>query len=294
MSVMRDRQNPFTISTTAQALLTLLPGGIWMLALLVAPLGLILVYSFAQRGAYGSIIYAFTLENYLYFMDPLYLKILGRSFKLSIVTTIICLLISYPFALWLVKRCPRSRPIFLLLIVIPFWTNFLIRTYAWIILLRTEGIINNALIKLGLISQPLSLLYNQEAVLLGLVYGFLPFMILPIYASLEKLDWRLIEAAYDLGSKPWQAFVKVILPLTMPGITAGCLLVLVPSLGMFIIPDLMGGAKTALIGNLIQNQFMAARNWQFGSAASIILTVLVFFGLAIYWRVAKWAKQEVL
>ena len=182
------------------------------------------------------------------------------------------------------ERPNAGRLCSLLLSVIPFWTNFLIRTYAWMVILRSNGLINAVLSSLGLIDQPLSLLFTPGAVLLGLVYGFLPFMILPIYAAIDRLEPSLLEASSDLGARPWQTFWRVTLPLTAPGIAAGVLLVFVPALGMFVIPDLMGGAKVSLIGNLIQNQFLGARNWQFGSAASVVLMALVVLGLRLYKR----------
>ncbi|MDB4865881.1 MAG: potB, partial [Cohnella sp.] len=181
----------------------------------------------------------------------------------------------------------KYRNLLLLFVIVPFWTNSLIRTYAWIVLLRTEGVINTILLQLGLIHSPLTLLYNDTAVLIGLVYTMLPFMILPLYASIEKLDKSYLEAASDLGAKPWQTFVKVTLPLTAPGVMAGTLLVFIPALGLFFIPDLMGGSKSILIGNLIKNQFLSARDWPFGSAISIILMALTLLFIAAYVRVTK-------
>jgi len=195
--------------------------------------------------------------------------------------------LAYPFAYALARTPKRWKNLLLLLSVIPFWTNFLIRTYAWMVILRSNGLLNTALMSLGVIEYPLSLLYTPGAVLLGLVYGFLPFMILPIYVAIERLEPSLLEASADLGAKPWQTFLRVTLPLTAPGIAAGVLLVFVPALGMFVIPDLMGGAKVSLIGNLIQNQFLGARNWQFGSAASVVLMALVIVGLRLYKRFFK-------
>ncbi len=226
----------------------------------------------------------FTLEHYARLWDPLYARILWRSLWLAIATTLITIVLAYPFAYALARAPQRWKTSLLLLSVIPFWTNFLIRTYAWMVILRSNGLVNAVLSSLGLIQEPLSLLFTPGAVLLGLVYGFLPFMILPIYAAIDRLDPSLLEAAADLGAKPWQTFVQVTLPLTAPGIAAGVLLVFVPALGMFVIPDLMGGAKVTLIGNLIQNQFLSARNWQFGSAASVVLMALVVLGLRLYKR----------
>ncbi|MFY0543639.1 ABC transporter permease [Brevibacillus sp. H7] len=246
------------------------------------PLLLVLGVSFFTRSSFGGIDVPLTLENYIRFVDPLYIKILWVSCVLAFATTVLCLVFGYPFAYIIARSPARYRNILLLLIIVPFWTNSLIRTYAWIVLLRTEGVINTLLLQIGLIDKPLSLLYNETAVLIGLVYTMLPFMVLPLYASIEKLDRSLLEAAADLGAKPRQVFWKVTLPLTAPGIMAGSLLVFIPSLGLFFIPDLMGGSKTVLVGNLIKNQFLTARDWPFGSASSIILMVLTLLFITAY------------
>lgn len=263
---------------------TISPVTFWMILFFAFPLIFIFMMSFAVRGLYGGVEYSFTLENYVRFFDPLYLNILWESILIAALTTVICLVFGYPFA-YIVARAPRKyRNILLMLIVVPFWTNSLIRTYAWIVLLRTEGVINTVLLQLGVISEPFEMLYNTGAVMVGLAYTLFPFMVLPLYASIEKLDQNLLEAASDLGAKPWQTFAKVTLPLTMPGVVAGCLLVFIPTLGLFFIPDLMGGSKTMLIGNLIRNQFLTARDWPFGSAASVILMILTLIFVLIYLR----------
>ncbi len=260
---------------------------IWMSALFLLPLILILGVSFFTRSSFGGIELPLTVENYVRFFDPLYFKILWISCVLAFFTTAICLVLGYPFA-YIIARSPINyRNILMLLIIVPFWTNSLIRTYAWIVLLRTEGVINTILMQLGIISQPLPLLYNETAVLIGLVYTMLPFMVLPLYASIEKLDKSLLEASSDLGAKPVHTFWKVTLPLTAPGIMAGSLLVFIPSLGLFFIPDLMGGSKTVLIGNLIKNQFLTARDWPFGSASSIILMGLTLLFITAYILITK-------
>lgn len=260
------------------------PVVLWMGILFIIPLLLVLGVSFFTRSSFGGIELPITFENYFRFVDPLYLRITWVSCVLAFLTTFLCLLIGYPFA-YIIARSPlRFRNILLLLVIVPFWTNSLIRTYAWIVLLRTEGVINSFLLKVGIIHEPLSLLYNEFAVLVGLVYTMLPFMILPLYASIEKLDRSHLEAASDLGAKPWQTFIKITLPLTTPGIVAGSLLVFIPSLGLFFIPDLMGGSKAILIGNLIKNQFLMARDWPFGSAASIILMGMTLLFILVYLR----------
>ncbi len=190
----------------------------------------------------------------------------------------------YPLAYYIAQLPKKWQQPALVLAMIPFWINFLIRSYAWVIILRSQGVLNTLLLKIGVIEQPLQLLYNDTAVMLGMVYALLPFMVLPIYVSLEQLDHRLLEAASDLGAKPFTAFRKITLPLTIPGIAAGTILVFISSLGMFVVPDVMGGAKSALIGNLIQNQFLSARDWPFGSALSIVLAVLSLVLIMLYYK----------
>lgn len=268
----------------ARAWALLAPGGFWLLLFFLVPLLIMFVYSFMPRGIYGGVDPGFTLQHYARFFDPLYLDVLRRTFLWSIACTVICLVLGYPVA-YLIVRGGRWRNILLFLVVLPFWTSFLVRTFAMIFLMRDTGLINNWLLKLGLIAQPLSILYTPFAVMAGLVYGFLPFMILPIYASLEKLDPSLLEAAEVLGARPRARFRKVTLPLSMPGVVAGCLLVFIPALGSFLTSDLLGGAKQMMIGNLVQNQFSSARNWPFGSAASFIVMALVLAAVMIYLRV---------
>jgi spermidine/putrescine transport system permease protein len=268
----------------AQAWSLLAPGGIWLLLFFLVPIVIMLVYSVMPRGIYGGVEPGFTLEHYRRFFDPLYLDILQRTFVWSILCTVICLLMGYPVA-YVIARGGRWKNLLLFLVVLPFWTSFLVRTFAMIFLMRDTGLINNWLMKLGLVQEPLSMLYTPFAVMVGLVYGFLPFMILPIYASLEKLDLSLLEAAEVLGARPGARFRRVTLPLSMPGVVAGCLLVFIPALGSFLTSDLLGGAKQLMIGNLVQNQFSAARNWPFGSAASFIVMALVLASVMLYLRV---------
>jgi len=253
----------------------------WLLVLIIAPLLIVMLVSLATRGPYGKTTYVFTLDNFLQAFNVLYLRAYWRTLWIATVTTAVCALFSYPVAYYLALRAPeRWRRTLLVLTVIPFWTSFLIRTYAWILLLRSEGVINSILTSSGLISMPLRLLYSDFAVLVGQVYGELPFMILPIYVALDRLDIRLLEAARDLGANRFWTFVKITLPLSRPGLLAGIALVFIPSLGAFITPDLLGGAKSMMIGNLIQNQF-AQLNQPFGSALSLILTATVMLLLAI-------------
>jgi spermidine/putrescine transport system permease protein len=267
---------------TAWALLA--PGGLWLLVFFLIPILIMLVYSVMPRGIYGGVERGFTLEHYRRFFDPLYLDILQRTFVWSIACTVICLLLGYPVA-YVIARGGRWKNLLLFLVVLPFWTSFLVRTFAMIFLMRDTGFINIWLLKLGLVQDPITMLYTPFAVMAGLVYGFLPFMILPIYASLEKLDLSLLEAAEVLGARPAARFRRVTLPLSMPGVVAGCLLVFLPALGSFLTSDLLGGAKQLMIGNLVQNQFSAARNWPFGSAASFIVMTLVLAAVMLYLRV---------
>lgn len=267
-----------------QAWSLLAPGGLWLVAFFLVPMLIMLAYSLMPRGIYGGVERGFTLEHYRRFLDPLYLDILRRTFVWSIACTAVCLLLGYPVA-YVIARGGRWKNLLLFLVVLPFWTSFLVRTFAMIFLLRDTGLINTWLLDLGLIRDPITLLYTPFAVMAGLVYGFLPFMILPIYASLEKLDLSLLEAAEVLGARPLERFRRITLPLSMPGVVAGCLLVFVPALGSFLTADLLGGAKQLMVGNLVQNQFSAARNWPFGSAASFILMALVFAAVLVYLRV---------
>ena len=267
------------------------------------PLLIMLVISFAQRGTYGGFkpiddLWQYVgsgqfLSNYRQTLDPLYLQIYWRSLWMALLTTALCLVISYPVAYYIAVVAPaRRKNLLLALVVIPFWTSFLIRTYAWMLLLRTEGLINTLLLSTGLIDAPLNLLYNEMAVMVGLVYGELPFMILPLYASLEKLDLTLLEAAGDLGAHHASTFWRITVPLTMPGIVAGIVLVFIPSIGQFVVSDLLGGAKSMLAGNLIQNQFAVARNKPFGSAVAFELTAVVLVLLLAYAWYTKRKGQE--
>ena len=249
------------------------PAAVLMLATLVAPSAIILVYSVLTRGAYGGVEHPFTLENYARLFDPLYGVILLRSLWIAAVSTALCLAMGFPLALF-IARSGKRKNLWLLLVILPFWTSFLIRTYAWMFLLRDTGLINSALIGMGVIHQPLPMLYNSGAVILGLVYGFLPFAVLPLYATVERLDPSLLEAAADLGSKPWSTLWRVTIPLCAPGIRAAAILVFVPCLGTYLTSDLLGGSKTILIGNLVQNQFTASRDWPFGAAASVALMIV--------------------
>jgi spermidine/putrescine transport system permease protein len=282
-----------------------LPTAALLMLGLVLPLALIFFDSFRLRGVHGGfapiedlwlhLSSGAFLANYEKALQPIYLSIFWRSLWIAGLTTLLCLLVGYPLAYWLALRVPsKLRPLGLLLVVIPFWTSFVVRTFAWVWILRTEGLINNAALSLGLISEPLQLLYTEPAVLMGLIYGELPFMILPIYASLERLDRALLEAAADLGANPATTFVRVTWPLTLPGVLAGIVLVFVPSVGQYLISDMLGGARSMLVGNLIQNQFFGGKNQPFGFAVAFLLTALVLSLLWGYTRVGNTSTEDLL
>lgn len=285
-----------------QGTLLVAPTLLWMITLLIIPLMLTLVVSFGRRSADGGVIYDFSLHNYIRLFgystncpngqpacfDPLYAEILWRSLSLAFWTTVIVILLAYPLAYFIARSHPTRRNTFLMLVLVPLWTNFVIRVYAWMMLLREQGVINGVLgwiaARLGVPFQPLQMLYTPGAVLVGMVYEFLPFMILPIYTSLEKIENSLYEAAADLGANPFRTFLRVTLPLSMPGMVAGTILVFIPVMGTFIVSDLLGGKQVILVGNLIQNQFLSARDPTFGSAASLILMVMTLIVTYFYTR----------
>ena len=253
----------------------------WLAVFVLVPLAILAVYSFCERDELGQVVFSFSWENYQRVFDPVYLRILTRSIGLAGLTTVICAVVGYPAAYTMARTRERWRELLLILVMVPFWTNFLIRTYAWITILKREGLLNGLLLYAHLITTPLDWLYTPTAVVIGLVYAYLPFMMLPIYSSVEKLDTSLVEAAQDLGAGPLRTFWTVILPLTWPGVAAGILLVFVPAIGMFAITDLMGGARVPLIGNVIQNQFSQARDWPFGAALGMVFTLLFAIAYAL-------------
>ena len=262
----------------------LAPVTIWLGLFFLVPLLLILAYSFGTSGIYGGITLGFNPGNYLKVFDPLYLEIIGRTFFIAALNTLLCLALGYPVAYFIVFKGRRWRNALVLLVMVPFWTSLLIRAYAWVVILGGNGIANRTLQFLGITDEPLTLIFTPEAVLMGMVYSYLPFMILPLYAALEKFDTRLKEAAQDLGASRWHTFWRVTFPLSLPGVIAGSILVFIPSAGEFVIPDLLGGSRTVMTGNLIQNQFLQARDWAFGSALSVLLAVLLLGAIMFYVR----------
>ena len=265
----------------------------------VGPLFIMLVYSFLQKGDYGGVRWAFSTDGWfsvffqrdifddtLSFADA-HISILWRSVRLSLMTTLFTFLLGFPTAYFIATRPEKSRDIWLFLITIPFWTNLLIRTFAMQEVIRNEGVINTALLWLGIVDQPIQIMYTDKAILFGMLYVYLPLMVLPLYASLEKLDFRLVEAAYDLYATRFQVLRRVIMPLVKPGIIAGSILVFIPSLGAYVTPRVLGGGKNLMLGNLIELQFGQGRNWPLGAALSMTLLALVMVALLIYARQAQ-------
>lgn len=299
------------------------PSAYWLLIFFLIPLVIVFFVSLGERTRLGTVTFpGFELGNLGAFFDDygrifsringdfIYLRIFARSVWLAVLNTIICLVFAYPFAYWIARQPPHRRTVLIFLVMIPFWTNFLVRTYAWMLILRDSGLINNfwsitlheQAVRLAEVSplfdrlaaatsQKLPLLYNFPAVLLGLFYGYLPFMVLPLYTNLEKVNWSLLEAASDLYAGRFQSFRRVLLPLTLPGIIAGSIIVFIPSLGAYVTPDLMGGARVALLGNLLQQQFMTVRDWPFGSAISFIMMAVMLAATLVYFRVSAESER---
>jgi spermidine/putrescine transport system permease protein len=264
------------------------PGLTWLAVFLVVPCALVFTYSFFERGVYGGIDYIFGLSNYARALDPLYLRIFLQSLKIAVTATVLALLIGYPAAYFIAGAPAGRQKALLILAILPFWSNYLIRTYAWIVLLNREGLINRGLAAAGVIEEPLPLLYNDFAIVVGLLYAYLPFMILTLYASIARLGPELREASADLGAGWLQTFLRVTVPLTVPGIAAGCIFVFVLSIGNFITPDLLGGGRRIMVGNLIYDQFLSARDWPFGaSLAFILIGIMMALLLAQAWLVNR-------
>lgn len=265
----------------------------WLIFFVFAPNFLVFLVSFLTKDTSNFYALPFTFENYTRLFEPLYGTVVWNSLYMSVIATVLCLVIGYPFAFMMTKINAKYRPILMFLLVLPFWTNSLIRIYGMKVFLGVKGILNEFLLSIGLISEPIRILNTEVAVIIGLVYLLLPFMILPLYSAIEKLDLRLLEAAKDLGANAFQRFVKIIIPLTMPGIVSGCLLVLLPAMGMFYVADLLGGAKVLLVGNVIKSEFLVSRNWPFGAAISIGLTILMALLIFVYYKANKLLNKKV-
>ena len=275
------------------------PGILYLALLVLGPMIIILIYSFLSRAKFGvGVKWSFSITPYLDLLfsesltggrsfDPTYLQIIFNSFWYSIVTTVVCIVLSIPIAVWIATRNPRNRTLLVFLVTIPFWTSLLIRTYAFVIILNDNGPINGTLQFLHVIGEPIGMLYTPFATMVGLVYAFLPFMILPVYASAERFDFRLAEAAYDLGANRWTVLRRIVLPSIRPGLVAGSLLVFIPALGSYLAPELLGGGKTSMIANVIAAQFGASRNWPFGAALSVLLLVITMLILLVFAVIAR-------
>ena len=267
---------------------------LWTVLFTIVPLIIILIFSLSASSKIGSLSTDFTLDRYVQFFEPIYVDVFFRSIKLSLYSTVFCLILGYPVAYIIANKKMRVRNFLILFIILPQWTNFLLRTYAWMSILKDNGPINSFLINIGLIKEPLTLLYTDGAVLMGMVYNFLPYMILPIYTVILKIDKAYVEAARDLGASSAITFRKIILPLSMPGIVSGIIMVFMPAISTFVISDLLGGGHSMLMGNLIQNQFLAARNWQFGSAISMILIAIILITMLVLNRYSSSDKGGAL
>ncbi|MBI4249365.1 MAG: ABC transporter permease [Elusimicrobia bacterium] len=271
---------------TASQLL-LLPASAWLACFMLAPIALLFVVSFAQRGDYGAISWTFTLKNYARSIDPRYFPVLMRSALYASTTTAVCLALGYPLAYFISFYVDKHKNLLLLLLMLPLWTSCTVEIYAWIIILGREGLINSLLTQIGLIDEPLRLLNRPFAVLIGLIHTYFPFMVLPLYSSLEKLPKAYIEASKDLGGGPWATLWRVTFPLTLPGVFAGCMLTFIPCMGDFLMAEFLGGPSTYLVGNLIQNQFLTAQDWPFGSSLSVLLIAVMMAGLYLQQTLEK-------
>lgn len=274
-------------TNTVPLMMMILPTILWMALFVVVPLCSVIGISFLTKDTAGGVHFQLSLVSYTQLINANYMSIMSRSFILALQTTVLCLLIGYPVAYIMAHAPKKARSFLQILVMLPFWINSVIRMYGWMTVLRTEGILNGALTGLGLIDQPLSMLYTNGAVLLGMVYELLPFAILPLYASIDKLDKSLLEAAGDLGATRSRAFLRVTFPITMPGVFASVIQTFVPSLGLFYVSDMLGGGSTMYIGNLIRDQFLSARNWPLGAALSILLIVITLILLRLYTKVGN-------
>ncbi len=266
----------------ASSLVLLLPAITWYGVFFLAPLAQMVVISFNQRGPYGGVEPGFYLDSYQELANPLYLNIFVVTLRMALIGTLACLVVGYPLAYFLATRAGRYKTTLLLLIIVPFWTSFLIRTYAWETILDSQGALSNMLQAIGLSNQPLQILYSPVAIFIGILYNYLPLMVFPLYVALERMDKRLMEASKDLGAGRIATFRQVTLPLTLPGVVTGCLLVFIPLTGEYLIPTILGGSKNIFIGSLIANQFLEVRDWPFGAALGVMVMVLLLALVNIY------------
>jgi spermidine/putrescine transport system permease protein len=277
-------------SRFVEPLVLLGPGLLFYAVLVAAPVLLVVGYMFATRGRFGGVEWTLNLDNFARALDPLYVDVLRSSIGIALLATALALVIGYPTAYAITKLPARWRTVALILVVVPFWTNFLIRIYAWIILLNSQGVLNDMLLAVGVVDDPVGLLYTRGAVVVGLVYVYLPLMILPLYAAIEKVDPELLEASSNLGATRARTFWSVLLPLTLPGAVTGSILVFVPSLGNFVVPELLGGGKTVMVGNLIRDQFLKAQDWPFGSVLAMVVVVALLGLFLLQALVTRWVE----
>ncbi|GAC1479743.1 MAG: ABC transporter permease [Candidatus Dormibacteria bacterium] len=274
--------------TRLPASVLLAPASLWYLAFFAVPIGFILVFSFLMSADFGGIQFQFTTDNYAQLArSTVYVRVFRSTIGMAAAGTALCLLIGYPFAYFLATRAERFKNILLVMLIVPFWTSFLTRTYAWLILLGDHGPLSSLLQRSGLLHGDLNFLYSYKAILLGVTYNYLPLMVFPLYVSLERLDKRLIEAAKDLGASGWATFRRITVPLTMPGIMTGCLLVFIPLMGEYVVPSILGGARSFMIGNLIGDEFISAHDWAFGSALAMAVIVILLLLIVFYFRAAR-------
>jgi spermidine/putrescine transport system permease protein len=267
-----------------------LPAAAWYAIFFLGPLGIMAVFSVSERKGYTDVVYTFSLDNFEYLWDPLYGDVFLRTLGLAVFGTAATLLVGFPFAYYL-ARYARWKTLLLLLVIVPFWTSFLIRTYSWLIILSPDFFLFRALHDLGITSADFTLLYKREAIYIGVVYNYLPLMVLPLYAALERMDWSLVDAAEDLGDTPFQAFRRVTLPLALPGVIAGCLLVFIPLTGEYLIPVILGGDLTVFAGNLLAQQFLTARDWPFGAAIAMVVVGAMTVAILAFTRLASREEQ---
>ena len=270
------------------------PVSIWMILFVTLPMLFIIYISFMSRGVFGDVVYQFSLESYQTLLDATYFKVILKSLKAALLTTVLCLGLGYPFAYYIARKPPEVASRLIMLIMIPFWTNSLMRLNSWLLLFQTSGPVNNFLQWTGLVDRPITFIYTDGLVVLGLITNMLPFAVLPLYSSIERLQKSLLEASADLGATPSQTFFKVTLPLTFPGIFSAIILVFIPSLGIYTVSDILGGGKVLYIGNIIKNQFGSIRNWPLGAALSVLLLVITGLLIFIYTRFAKIEDMEVV
>ena len=279
-------------SAVGESRLLLAPAWLWFVTFFLVPLSFMVVYSFGINTGFFTVRFGLHFDQYRRLWDPIYLEIYKDTFVMAGLGTLGCLVIGYPFAYFLATRAGRHKSLLFFLVIVPFWTSLLIRTYSWILILNEQGPLSDLLQRLSLISQPLDILYTNQAVLIGVVYDYLPLMVFPLYVALDRMDWSLIEASRDLGASRWRSFRRVTLPLTMPGILTGCLLTFIPMMGEYVVPTILGGAKSFLVGSLVANEILTAIDWPFGAAISMGLIVVLLVAVFVYLRVLGRRAEE--